>query len=140
MTDVEPDTTEGKIVDIIIAIRALAIAGTASLRYVGGMSVISQLVESAEKAVQKFKKAHGRRRRGDLREARLRAGSETAALANRVAALEAAVRSATRHAREDPRQVMTERASSTRTPRVAVELRRLAFRRRADRRPSSVVR
>ena len=89
LTDVEPDTTEGKIVDIIIAIWALALAGTI-IGIVGGMSVISQLVESAEKAVQKFKKATGGADEETFE--KLDSGSETAALANRVAALEAAVR------------------------------------------------
>jgi len=89
LTDVEPDTTEGKIVDIIIAIWALALAGTI-IGIVGGMSVISQLVESAEKAVQKLKKATGGADEETFE--KLDSGSETAALANRVAALEAAVR------------------------------------------------
>lgn len=90
LTDVEPDTTEGKIVDIIIAIWALALAGTI-IGIVGGMSVIGNLIESAEKFAQrKTKKVADE---GDEKPFEsLTSGSETAALANRVAALEAAAR------------------------------------------------
>ena len=51
LTDVEPDTTEGKIVDIVIAIWALA-AGTI-IGVAGGMSIIGNLIESAEKFAQR---------------------------------------------------------------------------------------
>ena len=90
LTDVEPDTTGGKIVDIVIAIWALALAGTI-IGVVGGMSIIGNLIESAEK--------FGQRRKGKVADGDggktfedLTSGSETAALANRVAALEAAAR------------------------------------------------
>ena len=90
LTDVDPDTTEGRIIDIVIAIWALALAGTI-IGIVGGMSVIGNLIESAEKLAQrKTKKVADE---GDEKPFEsLTSGSETAALANRVAALEAAAR------------------------------------------------
>ena len=90
LTDVEPESTSGKIVDIVIAIWALALAGTI-IGVVGGMSIIGNLIESAEK--------FGQRRKGKVADGDggktfedLTSGSETAALANRVAALEVAAR------------------------------------------------
>ena len=55
LTDVTPDTDEGKIVDIIIALWALSLAGTI-IGIVGGMSVINTLVESAEALGKRFGK------------------------------------------------------------------------------------
>ena len=55
LTDVTPDSDEGKIVDIIIALWALSLAGTI-IGIVGGMSVINTLVESAEALGEKFGK------------------------------------------------------------------------------------
>ena len=88
LTDVEPDSTEGKIMDIIIAIWALAVAGTV-IGVVAGMSFITQLIESAEKAFSKKKKAGDD---DDESFEELTSGSETAELGNRVASLELAMR------------------------------------------------
>ena len=55
LTDVTPDSDEGKIVDIIIALWALSLAGTI-IGIVGGMSVINTLVESAEALGERFGK------------------------------------------------------------------------------------
>mgnify|MGYP003309451706 FL=1 len=55
LTDVEPDSTEGKIMDIIIAIWALAVAGTV-IGVVGGMSFVNVFIETAEGAFAKKKK------------------------------------------------------------------------------------
>jgi hypothetical protein len=94
LTDVEPESTGGKIVDIIIAIWALALAGTV-IGVVGGMSVIGNLIESAEKFGQKKNKGDDAADEGEKKFEDLKSGSETAALANRVAALESAVQKQT---------------------------------------------
>ena len=88
LTDVVPDSMGGKIMDIIIAIWALAVAGTV-IGVVAGMSFITQLIESAEKAFSKKKKAGDD---DDESFEELTSGSETAELGNRVAALELAMR------------------------------------------------
>ena len=92
LTDVEPDSTEGKIMDIIIAIWALAVAGTV-IGVVGGMSFINVFIETAENAfakkkTKKKKKVHP----DDEQFQEMTSGSETAELGNRVAALELAMR------------------------------------------------
>ena len=94
LTDVEPESTGGKIVDIIIAIWALALAGTV-IGVVGGMSIIGNLIESAEKFGQKKIKGDDAADEGEKKFEDLKSGSETAALANRVAALESAVQKQT---------------------------------------------
>lgn len=87
LTDVEPDSTEGKIMDIIIAIWALAVAGTV-IGVVGGMSFVNVFIETAENAFAKKKKVHA----DDEQFQEMTSGSETAELGNRVAALELAMR------------------------------------------------
>ena len=88
LTDVEPDSTEGKIMDIIIAIWALAVAGTV-IGVVGGMSFVNVFIETAEGAFAKKKKKVDP---DDEQFEEMTSGSETAALGNRVAALELAMR------------------------------------------------
>ena len=56
LTEVDPDTDEGKIVDIVVALWALALAGTI-IGVVGGLSVINRLVDAAESFGQRFKRA-----------------------------------------------------------------------------------
>jgi hypothetical protein len=87
LTDVEPDSTEGKIMDIIIAIWALAVAGTV-IGVVGGMSFINVFIETAENAFAKKKQVQP----DDEQFQEMTSGSETAELGNRVAALELAMR------------------------------------------------
>ena len=87
LTDAEPDSTEGKIMDIIIAIWALAVAGTV-IGVVGGMSFINVFIETAENAFAKKKQVHP----DDEQFQEMTSGSETAELGNRVAALELAMR------------------------------------------------
>jgi hypothetical protein len=87
LTDVEPDSTEGKIMDIIIAIWALAVAGTV-IGVVGGMSFINVFIETAESAFAKKKQVQP----DDEQFQEMTSGSETAELGNRVAALELAMR------------------------------------------------
>eukprot|EP00227_Mantoniella_beaufortii_P014699 CAMPEP_0197582352 /NCGR_PEP_ID=MMETSP1326-20131121/5588_1 /TAXON_ID=1155430 /ORGANISM="Genus nov. species nov., Strain RCC2288" /LENGTH=186 /DNA_ID=CAMNT_0043146415 /DNA_START=72 /DNA_END=629 /DNA_ORIENTATION=- len=55
LTDFSPETDRGKIVDIVIAIWSLALAGTI-IGVVGGMTVISELIASAEGLGKKFTK------------------------------------------------------------------------------------
>lgn len=55
LTDVTPENDEGKIVDIVIALWALSLAGTI-IGIVGGMSVINSLVDSAEALGERFGK------------------------------------------------------------------------------------
>ena len=88
LTDVEPDSTEGKIMDIIIAIWALAVAGTV-IGVVGGMSFINVFIETAEASFASKKKSVSP---DDEQFEEMDSGSETAALGNRVAALELAMR------------------------------------------------
>ena len=88
LTDVEPDSTEGKIMDIIIAIWALAVAGTV-IGVVGGMSFINVFIETAEASFASKKKSVSS---DDEQFEKMDSGSETAALGNRVAALELAMR------------------------------------------------
>lgn len=90
LTDVEPDSTEGKIMDIIIAIWALAVAGTV-IGVVGGMSFINVFIETAENAFAK-KKKKVKVHPDDEQFQEMTSGSETAELGNRVAALELAMR------------------------------------------------
>jgi len=88
LTDVQPEDTRGKILDIIIAIWALAVAGTI-IGIVGGMSFIGTFIETAENAFSKNKK------KVSLDEERFEAmtsGSETAVLCNKVSALEVSMR------------------------------------------------
>lgn len=89
LTDVEPDSTEGKILDIIIAIWALAVAGTV-IGVVGGMSFINVFIETAEASFASKKKNSVSS--DDEQFEKMDSGSETAALGNRVAALELAMR------------------------------------------------
>ena len=89
MTDAEPDSTEGKILDIIIAIWALAVAGTV-IGVVGGMSFINVFIETAEASFASKKKNSVSS--DDEQFEKMDSGSETAALGNRVAALELAMR------------------------------------------------
>ena len=56
LTEVDPDTDEGKLVDVIVALWALALAGTI-IGVVGGLSVINRLVDAAESFGQRFKRA-----------------------------------------------------------------------------------
>ena len=88
LTDAEPDSTEGKILDIIIAIWALAVAGTV-IGVVGGMSFINVFIETAEASFAPKKKSVSP---DDEQFDKMDSGSETAALGNRVAALELAMR------------------------------------------------
>ena len=88
LTDVEPDSTEGKILDIIIAIWALAVAGTV-IGVVGGMSFINVFIETAEASFASKKNSVSS---DDEQFEKMDSGSETAALGNRVAALELAMR------------------------------------------------
>jgi hypothetical protein len=83
LTTVEPDTDEGKIMDIIIAIWALAVAGTI-IGVVAGMSFITRLIDSAEAAFLRKRKVDEDEATFELMDS----GSETAALGNRIAALE----------------------------------------------------
>lgn len=83
LTDVQPDTTGGKIMDIIIAIWALAVAGTI-IGVVAGMSFITRLIDSAEAAFLRKRKVDEDEATFELMDS----GSETAALGNRIAALE----------------------------------------------------
>lgn len=83
LTTVEPDTDEGKIMDIIIAIWALAVAGTI-IGVVAGMSFITRLIDSAEAAFLRKRKVDEDEATFELMDSR----SETAALGNRIAALE----------------------------------------------------
>ena len=55
LTEVTPENDEGKIVDIVIALWALSLAGTI-IGIVGGMSVINSLVDSAEALGERFGK------------------------------------------------------------------------------------
>jgi len=89
LTDAEPDSTEGKILDIIIAIWALAVAGTV-IGVVGGMSFINVFIETAEASFASKKKNSVSS--DDEQFEKMDSGSETAALGNRVAALELAMR------------------------------------------------
>merc|ERR1712216_56594 len=88
LTDAEPDSTEGKILDIIIAIWALAVAGTV-IGVVGGMSFINVFIETAEASFASKKNSVSS---DDEQFEKMDSGSETAALGNRVAALELAMR------------------------------------------------
>jgi len=89
LTDAEPDSTEGKILDIIIAIWSLAVAGTV-IGVVGGMSFINVFIETAEASFASKKKNSVSS--DDEQFEKMDSGSETAALGNRVAALELAMR------------------------------------------------
>jgi len=89
LTDAEPDSTEGKILDIIIAIWSLAVAGTV-IGVVGGMSFINVFIETAEGSFASKKKNSASS--DDEQFEKMDSGSETAALGNRVAALELAMR------------------------------------------------
>jgi len=89
LTDAEPDSTEGKILDIIIAIWSLAVAGTV-IGVVGGMSFINVFIETAEASFASKKKNSASS--DDEQFEKMDSGSETAALGNRVAALELAMR------------------------------------------------
>ena len=80
LTDVEPDSMGGKIMDIIIAIWSLAVAGTV-IGVVAGMSLITRLIEKAEAAFAKVAK-------NDDAEEEVSELDETAALKKRLTALE----------------------------------------------------
>ena len=87
LTDVQPDSTEGKIMDIIIAIWSLAVAGTV-IGVVGGMSFINVLIETAESAFQKKRKKSDDEEESEEPDAE----EETKELGKRVSALEHAMR------------------------------------------------
>ena len=87
LTDVQPDSTEGKIMDIIIAIWSLAVAGTV-IGVVGGMSFINVFIETAESAFQKKPKKSDDEEESEEPDAE----EETKELGKRVSALEHAMR------------------------------------------------
>jgi hypothetical protein len=85
LTLVEPQNTAGKIMDIIISIWSLAVAGTV-IGVVAGMSIISEVIEIAEGAFARKKIP------GEGGAAAPSAEAETKELAVRIAALEVASR------------------------------------------------
>ena len=87
LTDVQPDSTEGKIMDIIIAIWSLAVAGTV-IGVVGGMSLINVFIETAESAFEKKRKKSDDEEESEEPDAE----EETKELGKRVSALEHAMR------------------------------------------------
>ena len=89
LTDVQPDTTGGKIMDIIIAIWSLAVAGTI-IGVVAGMSFITRLVESGEAKFAKKKKPS---RDDDETFEQMDSVRESAEIGNGVTALEKQFRS-----------------------------------------------
>ena len=75
LTEVDPDTDEGKLVDVIVALWALALAGTI-IGVVGGLSVINRLVDAAESFGQRFKRAAKKAVTGSDEEAPAAAGED----------------------------------------------------------------
>ena len=75
LTEVDPDTDEGKLVDVIVALWALALAGTI-IGVVGGLSVINRLVDAAESFGQRFKRAARKAVTGSDEEAPAAAGDD----------------------------------------------------------------
>ena len=75
LTEVDPDTDEGKLVDVIVALWALALAGTI-IGVVGGLSVINRLVDAAESFGQRFKRAARKAVTGSDEEAPAAAGED----------------------------------------------------------------
>ena len=75
LTEVDPDTDEGKLVDVIVALWALALAGTI-IGVVGGLSVINRLVDAAESFGQRFKRAARKAVTGSDEEAPASAGED----------------------------------------------------------------
>ena len=75
LTEVDPDTDEGKLVDVIVALWALALAGTI-IGVVGGLSVINRLVDAAESFGQRFKRATRKAVTGSDEEAPAAAGED----------------------------------------------------------------
>ena len=75
LTEVDPDTDEGKLVDVIVALWALALAGTI-IGVVGGLSVINRLVDAAESFGQRFKRAARKAVTGADEEAPAAAGED----------------------------------------------------------------
>ena len=75
LTEVDPDTDEGKLVDVIVALWALALAGTI-IGVVGGLSVINRLVDAAESFGQRFKRAARKAVSGSDEEAPAAAGED----------------------------------------------------------------
>jgi len=75
LTEVDPDTDEGKLVDVIVALWALALAGTI-IGVVGGLSVINRLVDAAESFGQRFKRAARKAMTGSDEEAPASAGED----------------------------------------------------------------